>query len=519
MKIYHLDLKTAMYNEYWLLDFFERLKENGFDGLCVEIDNKLIFPSHPSFAAPDALSAYQWHQLLEQARDIGLETYPLIQTLGHMEHILTADTPLRRLAESPGNNYQFCPSKESTINFVRDLVQDVYHIFGKPSRIHLGGDECRGMGICPRCTGRSTSELLVGYMQQLHEIAASHEMQLELWADMVLANPETLDQLPTDICFIDWLYARTEVRSPRLRYCFGYPETRNEAGLPADELLAGLPPHLEPLRPYLVDGDGNCNIFFGAHFLKAKGFKTMVASGVRSGGDSYALPRTRRSMLNVGATELAAQELGIDHLVTSWAVRLSHPETTWPAMLATNLELDGETLANVGASIGGLNNDMLDDLDIVQEAIEGIDRLAEHLMRYQRPFYGDLLGHIENIRQAPDAAEQFKRIEARIEAAKRLIAIFEQRDEEGLGDGEVLQHWIDALNLIELRSRQCLVLAQPDCSNGELLTQLAVLVEENRHALTNFADLWKESLTTESLLEEIEVKFKRDIRTLTEIIG
>ena len=103
MRIYHLDLKIAMFQPAWIRQWFTRLKHAGYDGVCIEIDNKLIFPSHPEFASPDALGASEWRELIRFGRGLGLFIYPLIQTLGHMEHVLAPDTPLRRLAESPGN--------------------------------------------------------------------------------------------------------------------------------------------------------------------------------------------------------------------------------------------------------------------------------------------------------------------------------------------------------------------------------------------------------------------------------
>jgi hypothetical protein len=84
MKIYHLDLKVTMYRKDYLKKWFKKMKENGFDGVVAEIDNKLVFPSHPDFAAPDALPADEWTELVRFGKEIGLTVYPLLQTLGHI---------------------------------------------------------------------------------------------------------------------------------------------------------------------------------------------------------------------------------------------------------------------------------------------------------------------------------------------------------------------------------------------------------------------------------------------------
>ncbi len=513
MLIYHLDLKVAMFQVSWLKDWFRRLREQGYGGVCIEIDNKLIFPSHPEFAAPDALSADQWRELIRYGRSLGLVMYPLIQTLGHMEHVLVPDTPLRKLAEAPGNTYMICPSKPATLAFINDLIRDAHDVFEGPPRIHLGGDECRHVGMCPHCLDQTLADLLAKYMRKLHASAKALGMQTEFWADMVLAHPETLDNLPTDIRFVDWLYNRTCVSGSNLKHAWGYPAT---AELTATQLLAGLPAHLEPVRPFLVNANGSCNAFYGSHFLKSKGYTVVVASGVRFAGDSYSLPRTRINILNVGATQQAAEELDADHLVTSWAVRLSHPETTWPGMLSKGLATDDSTLEQLGASLGGLDNALLEELDQVQAGIGGIDILTEQLMRFQRPFTGDWLGYVRENTTAPDAAQRLERIRQRVVVADKLLKMFESRIHNGTGERDVLRHWICGLRLGKLRARQLLAVTR---KHDDLVGSLRLLIEENRQLMSDFSELWSESLTPNSLVNELEIKFRRDIRALTEIIG
>ncbi len=511
LRIYHLDLKVAMFQISWLKSWFERLREAGYGGVCVEIDNKLIFPSHPEFAAPDALSADQWRDLVRHGRALGLLVYPLIQTLGHMEHVLVPDTPLRRLAESPGNNYTLCPTRPAARAFITDLVRDAYEVFDHPPRIHLGGDECPHVGICPHCRGRPLTGLLSGFMLDMHKTAARLGMQSEFWADMVLAHPATLEGLPTDIRFVDWLYNRTAVRGAQLHHVWG---CRLEADQTLEQQLAALPEKLAPLRPFLTDAQGRANAFYGAQFLKHRGYPVVVASGVRSGGDSYSLPRTRQSVLNVGATEEVAGELEVDHLVTSWAVRLSHPETTWPALRSRRSETGAAALTETGAGLGGLDPAILEDLDLIQQAIGGIDVVNEQQMRFQRPFYGDWLGHLDRLFAAPDADQRIEMIGRRAAAAERLAAVFETRLARGEGVRDELRHWICGLYLSALRARQCLAL-----HGGEAVRALGPLAEENRRQMASFAALWGESLTPQSLLQELEVKYLRDIRVLRELAG
>jgi hypothetical protein len=169
MHLYHLDLKFSMYKEEYIKKWFSKLKANGYDSVVIEIDNKLIFPSHPDFASKDALSYEKWQDIIRFGKEIGLMIYPLLQTLGHMQHILEYGGKYLTLAENPGKNYMLCPSKESTLEFIKDLIKDLIEIFDSPQIIHLGGDEVyghmerRGIRKCPLCASKNSSEILNNY--------------------------------------------------------------------------------------------------------------------------------------------------------------------------------------------------------------------------------------------------------------------------------------------------------------------------------------------------------------------
>ena len=144
MRLYHMDLKFSMYKAEYIKKWFKKLKGNGFDGVVIEIDNKLVFPSHPDFAAKDVLPADEWNNIIRFGKQQGLVVYPLLQTLGHMEHILECGDKYTHLTENLGKAYMLCPSKASTMNFIKDLIVDIIEIFNKPNIIHLGGDEVYG---------------------------------------------------------------------------------------------------------------------------------------------------------------------------------------------------------------------------------------------------------------------------------------------------------------------------------------------------------------------------------------
>jgi len=80
----------------------------------------------------------------------------------------------------------------------------------------------------------------------------------------------------------------------------------------------------------------------------------------------------------------------------------------------------------------------------------------------------------------------------------------------------VLRHWIIGLRLLHLRARQVLAILEPQTN---LEASLRQLIEENHHLMSDFIEVWRDSLAPVSLANEVEIKFRRDIRVLTEILG
>lgn len=505
MRLYHLDLKIAMFRQDYLRDFFARLKIAGFDGVVIEIDNKLIFPSQPHFAAADALTADAWRDLVRYGKRLGLVIYPLLQTLGHMEHILRHE-PYGCLAENVGNAYMLCPSKNESLRLVKDLVRDVFAAFDQPPVIHLGGDEVlghlerRGLHLCPLCRTRDAGELVVGFLLELADFCLKLGCRPEFWADEILTYPRQFGRFPQETRFVDWYYRRTQATGDTIGHIWGAPRL---AGEPAGESAwANLPERLRVLLPDLVR-DGRFNHFYGASAIARYGYQVVVGSALRSSGDHYALPRVSLSAGNVAVSDTVAREAGYDHLVTSWAVRLSHPETTWIA-------LSDEALGPLSAEQRGW-------LDTVGHGLGCMDILAEQPMRFERPFHGGLDQALHVLANSPDRDAAVRLLQEREQAGGLLLPVLNENLEKGAGDSHCLRHWLLGTELAVLRARQTLALLGMYRS-GIDRPALERLLEQNQALLQRFVRLWSESVTPESLDQECEIKFRRDIRLLENLL-
>ncbi|NMB98364.1 MAG: family 20 glycosylhydrolase [Clostridiaceae bacterium] len=543
MRLYHMDLKFTMYKKEYIKKWFEKLKTNGFDGVVVEIDNKLIFPSHPDFAAKDALTADEWNDIVKFGKNLGLIVYPLLQTLGHMEHILEIDGKYDHLAENPGKSYMLCPSKSSTINFIKDLIKDLIDVFNKPEIIHLGGDEVyghmdwKGIKKCPICMHRDSGELLNNYLLNLAKFCIGQGVRPEFWADEILTFPEHIDKFPKSTRFVDWYYSRTERYSNAVGLVWG---ARNLMKEPITENFADkVPEHLKCLLPYVINEDNKFNNFYGAEYIISKGYESVIASGVRFSGDCYAVPRIDAGSENVKISEAVSREINCDHLVTSWAVRLSHPETTWPSLRAINYaeqcmakdrarsegsnneskgtDENGIIDENITAPLGNITHEQMMLLKDVSGGILGIDIMIEQNARFERPYYDDYSKRVYDIWAGDNKNEIIEMLKKRISSGKQILPVLHRNLNEEKGDSDCIRHWINGIELCILRSEQVIAIVD-SYTNGVNKEKMKELLERNKKLMNDFDELWSESITEYSLEQEKEVKFKRDIRMLENLL-
>lgn len=78
-----------------------------------------------NIAAKNAYTDQEVKEILSSAEDFKLEVIPLIQTFGHVEFALKRVDfiKLREVSNSP---QALCPSKNASIDFIKEIVQQVY---------------------------------------------------------------------------------------------------------------------------------------------------------------------------------------------------------------------------------------------------------------------------------------------------------------------------------------------------------------------------------------------------------
>lgn len=506
MLIYHLDLNGAMLKEGYIKELFVNLKSVGFDAVTIEIADKLIFPSNKLFAAPEAYDAKTWYDIIGYGIEKGLVIYPLLQTLGHLDHILRHEA-YHHLAENIGKPYLMCPSNSKSLPFLYELMDDLKEVFHNPERIHLGGDEFqtafknKSVTKCPGCKNKDQHKMQIMHLSSLAKKALSIGMTPEIWGDDVLRNPGSYKEFPKETVFIDWFYDRTTQYQEKTGHIWGHLELVSK---PTNEIQEKISKDKHCLMPYLLNEKGEFNNYYGVEYFVDNGVRAMVCSGVRSGYDSFAVSRTQNSIKNVSVTREMSEKTGVDHLVSSWSIRRNHPETTWPGILSATRE--DVSLPNLTQTIGSIPEDLAEDLFRATDAVYAIDHLNADAMRFRVPFYYDYLYYMDKYSSADEFSGVENKLLSRIESIKKIVNHLSTCTSEKIICSRKA-HYVNGLELIQLRCEEDLAVIRLYAGVDPDKEVFRDLVEKSQTIKKEFIEIWSLSTPPHSLKQEVDIKF------------
>lgn len=212
----HLDLKYAMPNKAYLLDWVVALPADGINTLLLEYEDKFPFRRYPFLRARDAFTPGQLEEFLAAARGAGLLVVPLVQSLSHLEFALAHDE-LAHLREREDTPTQICPSRDEAVGFVRELMAEVLAYHQSDALFHCGGDEAWSLGTCGDCAARLRRSGPVGvwaaHQRRIVEPILAAGKRPILWDDVFWDDPGALERtaLPKEVVLMSWNYGITSV--------------------------------------------------------------------------------------------------------------------------------------------------------------------------------------------------------------------------------------------------------------------------------------------------------------------
>jgi hypothetical protein len=350
---FHIDMNIAQYKKGYLEKWLNELASLGYDTIFWELEDNVKWQTCPECASPEAFTKYEFKDLLKLCKNLGLESVPVLQTLGHCEYVIRNEK-YKHLAELPDKNEQYCPLHPQLAGFIKQWLDEYIDLFGVVKKFHIGADEAFHLGKCPKCRDfaekHSLSELYVQYVEQIAGHLIKKDIQPIIWADMALKYPEAINKLSRKIMFADWRY--------NIYRGSGKVWVWSKGQLCTAEQLDS-----ETLKVYgkFLFPDGNepgrePETFYTSDFLKSYGFETLLCSSSSSYGDNIFAPRTYFHFKNIyDMAKKGMQEGFAGTVLTSWTVRLVPWELQKPC-----IELAPFAARNSSASIEDFQKSFLE---------------------------------------------------------------------------------------------------------------------------------------------------------------
>ena len=209
---YHVDLRVQIMPMPTLKALAKEIYALGFNTLIMEWEATYPYKQHSIISNRYAYSREEVTEFINYSEGLGLDVIPLQQSLGHAEYILMHER-YAYLRADKRNLSQIDPTR---LDVARDFFTELYSDMlstHQSQYVHIGGDETRILD-CKRCQEKwgddgeelGKSKLYVEYMTMIAEIVIAQGKTPLLWADMILAHPDAIADMPKNVIYIDWNY-------------------------------------------------------------------------------------------------------------------------------------------------------------------------------------------------------------------------------------------------------------------------------------------------------------------------
>ncbi len=211
----HLDLKGCFPTYEYLETFVRRLGAYKINTILIEYEDKFPYRRHPRIALDYALTGGQVRGLAATAARHHIQIIPLLQCLGHVEYILK-HKEYAGLRELPDEVSQYCPSNPASFALFRELADEIMEAHPEARYFHIGGDETRLLGACPKCKRITVANgvlgLYVDYVSKVMEYLKSRGKTPIIWDDILRHNSNSgaIRRLPRDVVLMYWKYGATD---------------------------------------------------------------------------------------------------------------------------------------------------------------------------------------------------------------------------------------------------------------------------------------------------------------------
>ena len=176
---------------------------------CDDQGCQLQFRSVPGIGSARSYTVNETRQLIQFAKQRGVELVPEIASLGHSRYI-TRLPAYQHLNENDDAYSGMCPVEPETREVIARLVRETMEIFDS-AEVHVGLDEV-AIGDHPltrqSLRTRSKAQIIADHIRFVRELVVEEGgREMWMWGDGLIASDELIGLVPKDIVICNWQYA------------------------------------------------------------------------------------------------------------------------------------------------------------------------------------------------------------------------------------------------------------------------------------------------------------------------
>ena len=171
----------------------------GYNFVVFEVGGRLESQKLPEAVLPNHWTQQQIRELIDYAEKRGLDVYPAINSIGHIERSLQL-CPVSDKGRKIGQDI-------SSEAFYRDyftVLDEITELFGRPRYFHIGTDECQAVMRYFTSQGKNSAGLYSSFLERTSEHLKRFSVRPVIWHDMLLSPEEGAKMEPANACGGTW---------------------------------------------------------------------------------------------------------------------------------------------------------------------------------------------------------------------------------------------------------------------------------------------------------------------------
>ncbi len=186
--------KTEHNEQFWE-EIISYSSEHGINTILLDVGDGVKYESHPEISLPDAWDAAKVKKELARLKELGIDVIPKVDfSTGHCFWM---------------KEYRAMTSSKPYYEFAKDIIFELYEIFGQPEYIHIGMDEeNEKFSSLSDLVVYRKGDLLINDLKYLIDTVNKTGAKPIIWHDPMIVNPDGFFESisPDEVLIMPWWY-------------------------------------------------------------------------------------------------------------------------------------------------------------------------------------------------------------------------------------------------------------------------------------------------------------------------